>query len=68
MNKCPSCERTTYMHLSKCRKCGTVFCDSCEEVAAELADTIEHSSESITMYQPVCVKCGSREIDIGTAK
>jgi ribosomal protein L37AE/L43A len=63
--KCPFCDRTNYMYLSKCRPCGIVFCDNCGEAAAELAEKVHHSSESLMMYQPVCPKCGSTDIDMG---
>jgi hypothetical protein len=53
------------MYLSKCKKCGLSFCDNCEQAAAELADGLLHSSDSVTMYQPSCPGCGSKEIAIG---
>ena len=63
--KCPQCERTNYMYLSKCKKCGLSFCDNCELSAAELGDGLLHSSATVTMYQPGCPACGSKEIAIG---
>lgn len=62
---CPNCQRTSYMFLSKCRSCGELFCDDCGEAAAQLSDAVMHSSETVTMYQPVCPKCSSKDVDIG---
>ena len=52
------------MYLSKCKKCGLIFCDLCSEAAAELSGSLFESSETVIMHQPTCPGCNSNKIKI----
>jgi hypothetical protein len=51
------------MFLSRCRTCGTTFCDRCGEAAAKLEQTVRHDSGGVMMFVPVCASCRSAEVD-----
>lgn len=61
--KCPYCQRPNSLYIAKCRKCGVMFCDRCQEAAATLADKVEIKTASVTAYASMCPACGETDIE-----
>ena len=67
--RCPFCGTTDVAFFAVCKKCNCRFCDECGETAAQkqgrstTLDNIPSRPEIVTMFVPICPKCGSDSVD-----